>query len=100
MQAQMAELSEQMANTPAEVIIANHAYGLFELAALHLSRQPPQLTEARTAIDGFAALVEGMAGRLGDAGPQLVDGLAQLRMAFVEISRTASTPPSGPAEGD
>lgn len=99
--ARMAELSEQMANTPAEVIVANHAYGLFELAALHLSRQPPQLTEARTAIDGFAALVEGMAGRLGDAEPQLIDGLAQLRMAFVEISRTAAAPgsPSGPADG-
>jgi hypothetical protein len=95
----MAELSEQMANTPAAVIIANHAYGLFELAALHLSRQPPQLTEARTAIDGFAALVEGMAGRLGDAEPQLVDGLSQLRLAYVEISRAASDPPpgSGPA---
>lgn len=101
MQARMAELSEQMANTPAAVIIANHAYGLFELAALHLSRQPPQLSEARTAIDGFAALVEGMAGRLGDAEPQLVDGLAQLRMAYVEISRSAAAPGSspGPAEG-
>lgn len=97
MQARMAELSEQMANTPAEVIVANHAYGLFELAALHLSRQPPQLSEARTAIDSFAALVEGMAGRLGDAEPQLVDGLSQLRLAFVEIARSASAP--GPQPG-
>ncbi|MGI8752710.1 MAG: hypothetical protein ACR2MN_10440 [Acidimicrobiales bacterium] len=98
--ARMAELSEQMAHTPAAVIIANHAYGLFELAALHLSRQPPQLNEARTAIDGFAALVEGMAGRLGDAEPQLIDGLSQLRMAFVEISRSAAPGSQpGPAEG-
>ncbi len=94
MRARMAELSEQMANTPAEVIIANHAYGLFELAALHLARQPPQLEAARLAIDGFAALVEGMAGRLGEGEHQLVDGLAQLRMAYVEISRAGA----GPAE--
>lgn len=88
----MAELSEQMAHTPAELVVANHAYGLFELAALHLSLQPPQLDQARIAIDALAALVEGLAGRLGEAEPQLIDGLSQLRMAFVEISRSAASP--------
>ena len=81
----MAELQEQLANTPAEVVVANHAFGLFELAALHLSLQPPNLEEARTAIDALGALVEGMTGRLGDNEPELVQGLAQLRLAFVQI---------------
>jgi hypothetical protein len=85
MRAQMAEFQEQLANTPAEVVVANHAFGLFELAALHLSLEIPNLGEARTAIDAFGALVEGMAGRLGDNEPELVQGLAQLRLAFVQI---------------
>ena len=86
MRAQLDELRDQLAHTPPEVVIANHAFGLFELAALHLSVQPPQLPQAKVAIDAFAALVEGLEGRLGEAEPQLRDGLAQLRLAFVQIS--------------
>jgi hypothetical protein len=81
----MAELQRQLADAPVEVVIANHAFGLFELAALHLSLQPPQLTQARTAIDALAALVEGMKGRLGEPEAQLTEGLAQLRMVFVQV---------------
>jgi hypothetical protein len=89
-QAEMAELAEQLASTPAEVVIANHAYGLFQLASLHLSLEPPQLDQARVAIDACGALIEGMRGRLGEAEPQLVEGLAQLRMAFVQIRSAAA----------
>jgi hypothetical protein len=89
MAAQMAELAEQLATTPAEVVVANHAFGLFQLASLHLSLQPPQLDQARIAIDACGALIEGMPGRLGEAEGQLVEGLAQLRLAFVEISAEA-----------
>ncbi|MGH9056595.1 MAG: hypothetical protein ACRDYY_12160 [Acidimicrobiales bacterium] len=92
--AQLADLQERLAQTPAEVIVANHAFGLFELAALHLSLQPPQLDQARLAIDAFAALVEGLGDRLGDASHQLSDSLSQLRMAFVEI-HGAQRPPAG-----
>ena len=88
--AHMAELRRQLAEAPVEVVIANHAFGLFELAALHLSLQPPQLVEARTAIDALAALVEGMSGRLGEPEPQLVEGLAQLRMVFVQVHRASA----------
>lgn len=86
--ARMGELQEQLARTPAEVVVANHAFGLFELAALHLSLQPPQLDQARLAIDSLGALVEGMAGRLGEPEAQLLEGLAQLRLAFVQIRGT------------
>ena len=78
-------LRAQLARTPPEVVIANHAFGLFELSALHLSLQPPQLDQARLAIDALGALVEGLAGRLGDAEATLNEGLAQLRLAFVQI---------------
>ena len=97
MRRQMAELQEQLARTPAEMVVANHAYGLFELAALHLSLNPPQLDQARVAIDALACLVEGMGPRLGPASEELDTGLAQLRMAFVQVSAAmkAGSEPSG-----
>lgn len=97
-QEQMAALQEELAQTPAAAVIANHAYGLFELAALHLSLQPPQLAEAQLTIDALAALVEGLAGRLAEHEPNLREGLAQLRLAFVQIRAasfgTAEPPPA------
>ncbi|MGH9114566.1 MAG: hypothetical protein ACRDWW_01930, partial [Acidimicrobiales bacterium] len=92
--AQLAELQENLARTPVEVIVANHAFGLFELAALHLSLEPPQLDQARLAIDALAAVVEGLGSRLGGAAGQLADGLSQLRIAFVQI-HGAHRPPAG-----
>jgi hypothetical protein len=83
--ARLAEIQDQLAKTPVEVVIANHAFGLFELAALHLSLDPPQLEQARLAIDALAALVEGLGDRLGEPATELGTGLAQLRMAFVQI---------------
>jgi uncharacterized protein YjaG (DUF416 family) len=88
------EIQEQLANTPVEAVVANHAFGLFELAALHLSLDPPNLVAARTAIDACAALIEGMAGRLGDNEAELVQGLSQLRMAFVQIRAAMGDPAS------
>ena len=92
--AEMEELRQQLADTPAEVVIANHAFGMFELAALHLSLQPPQLEQAKLAIDAFSALVEGLAGRIGEFEPQLRDGLAQLRLAYVQISGSIDAKPA------
>ncbi len=92
--AQMRDLEEKLAATPASVVVANHAYGLFELAALHLGRRPPNLPEAQIAIDAMGALVEGMGDRLGEHGGQLQDGLAQLRLAFVHVSEATEAPPS------
>ena len=84
-QAQMAALQEQLASTPAGEVVANHCFGLFELAALHLSLQPPQLGEASVAIDALNALVEALPGRLGQHEGQLKEGLASLKLAFVQI---------------
>ncbi len=87
---QLRQLREQLAATPVADIIANHAIGLWELALLHLSPEegmPPDLDEARLAIDGVAALVEGLDDRLDRHQEPLREALAQLRLAFVEISR-------------
>jgi Domain of unknown function (DUF1844) len=75
----------ELANSPVEVVIANHCYGLFELAAVYLSQQPPMLDQGRLAIDALGSLVAGLEGRLGEAEEQLKDGLSQLRMAYVQI---------------
>jgi hypothetical protein len=84
-QAQMKAMQEELAKTPAEVVVANHCYGLFELAAIYLSQAPPMLFEARLAIDGLGYLVDGLKGRLGEAEPSLLDALTQLRLAFVQV---------------
>ena len=91
---QLRALREQLAQTPVADIVANHAIGLWELALLHLSAEEgaaPDLEEARLAIDGVAALVEGLEGRLGRHQEPLREALAQLRLAFVEISRRAES---------
>ena len=87
--ARLDELRRQLLGTPAEVVVANHAYGLFELAAIHLSQSPPRLDEARLAVDAMGALVEGLAGRLGEGEEPLTGALAQIRMAYVQITGAA-----------
>ena len=98
MEARMAELRQQLADTPAELVVANHCFGLFELAALHLSLQPPQLPQAKLAVDALASLVEGLSGRLGEQEQQLRDGLAQLRLAYVQIKGSAGPAGAQPTE--
>lgn len=81
--AQMAETERQMATTPPEVVIANHAMGLYELAAIHLRQSPPNLNEASLAIDALSALVDSLEGRLGENEPTLREARMQLQQAFV-----------------
>jgi len=85
MQAEMAEVRTQLLQAPASVVVANHAMGVYELAAIHLTSDAPRLAEASLAIDALAALVEGLEGRLGDAEPTLREALAQLRAAYLEV---------------
>jgi hypothetical protein len=87
---QLRQLREQLAATPVADIVANHAIGLWELALLHLSpgeADTPDLAQAQLAIDGVAALVEGLGDRLGRHEEPLREALRQLRLAFVEVSR-------------
>lgn len=82
---QVAAMRDQLVNSPVEVVVANHCYGLFELAAVYLSQQPPLLSQARLAIDALSCLVSGLEGRLGASEDQLKDGVSQLRLAYVQI---------------
>jgi hypothetical protein len=92
-QAAVDAMRAQLANTPAEIVVANHCYGLFELAAIYLSQSPPMLFQARLAIDGLGYLLDGLQGRLGETEPSLRESLSQLRLAFVQLEggeRTAA----------
>ncbi|HEX3793192.1 MAG TPA: hypothetical protein VHV57_01705 [Acidimicrobiales bacterium] len=84
-QAQVDAMRRQLANSPAEVVVANHCYGLFELAAIYLSQTPPMLFQAKLAIDGLGYLMGGLKGRLGEAEPALLEALSQLQLAFVQL---------------
>jgi len=96
---ELEEVARHLAAAPAEDVVANHCYGLFELAALHLSQQPPQLDKATLAIDSLGLLVDGLGDRLGSHAAALAEGLTQLRLAFVRIA--AAVPASdGQAGGE
>ena len=82
---ELAETRRRLAEVPAQVVVLNHAMGLYELAAIHLSATPPNLTEAVLAVDAFACLVEGLGERLGPDISTMRDALAQIRLAFVQI---------------
>jgi hypothetical protein len=82
---QLDEARRRLSSVPASQVVANHAMGLFELAAIHLGTTPPNLADAALAIDALGALVEGLGERLGEAAPTLRDALAQIRLAFVQV---------------
>ena len=79
------ETRRRIADAPANVVVVNHVMGLYELAAIHLSANPPRLDEAVLAIDAVACLVEGLGERLGEEYPTMRDALSNIRMAFVQV---------------
>lgn len=85
MQAEMAEVRRQLLEAPAAVVVTNHAMGIYELAAIHLTADTPKLAEASVAIDALAALLDGLPGRLGESEAMLREALAQLRAAYLEV---------------
>lgn len=87
----LTDARRRLAEAPVDVVIANHAMGLFELGAIHLSGEPPDLEASALAIDALACLVEGLDERLGDNAPVLRDALANIRLAFVQIKSTIET---------
>jgi hypothetical protein len=84
-QAELDAMRQQLAQTPAEIVMANHCYGIFELATIYLSNSPPMFFEARLAIDGLGGMLEAVKGRLGEAEPSLLQALSQLRLAYVQL---------------
>ena len=86
----------RLAEVPAEVVVANHVMGLYELAAIHLGAAPPDLGQAALAIDAVACLVEGLGDRLGP------DAADPARRAWPTSAWRScrSRPPSPTAEPD
>ena len=84
--AEMDRLEEELLSAPAGDVIANHCYGLFQLAAMHLGQRPPHLEEAKLAIDALGAIVEALGARIGPTATTLAEGLAQVRLAYVQIA--------------
>jgi hypothetical protein len=97
-EAAMAQELAEIQNTPAQYIVANHAIQLFQLAQIYLTAEPPRFVDAQLSIDGMGAIVEGLHGRLGEDEATLVDGLAQMRMAFVQIKAAVDAGPPPPPE--
>jgi hypothetical protein len=94
LEAALLEARAELAAAPVTDIIANHAVGLWQLAVLHLTPDPlpdgtpvpPRLPQAALAIDALAALVDGLGDRLAPHDEPLRDAVAQLRLAFVQVS--------------
>ena len=78
------EARRRLSEVPAEIVVANHAMGLFELAAIHLSHVPPRLSDASLSIDALAALVERLGPRLGEHHETLAAALSNIRLVYVQ----------------
>ncbi len=88
MAAEMSDARAQLLEAPVAAVIANHAFGMYELAAIHITADDPDMSEARLAVDSFGVVVEGLEGRLGEEiDTTLNEALQNIRMAFVQ--RTA-----------
>jgi hypothetical protein len=88
----LAEARRRVAEAPVEDVVTNHAMGLYELAAIHLSSEQPDFAAASLAIDALGALVDGLGDRLGREAPTLRDALANIRLVYVQLKK-------GPADG-
>ena len=84
LRAEIMAMQQQMLQTPAAIVVANHCIGLVELAALHLGQNPPNLADAQVSIDALAGIIDAVGPRLGENGPPLRQALNQMRMAYIE----------------
>lgn len=81
---ELAEARQRLLEAPVADVVVNHAIGLYELAAIHLSAPSPDFDQTRLAIDALKALVVNLSGRLGDGEKMLAEALSSLQMGFVQ----------------
>ena len=91
MASELAEARQRLAETPAAEVVANHVMGIYELAAIHLSSQPPALEESEVAIDAMTAILSVLENRLGQNETVLKEALQQIQMAYVQIRDSINT---------
>jgi Domain of unknown function (DUF1844) len=94
----MDQMRQQLAAVTAADLVTELAAHLVNMATVRLGLPPERhaefmdLDQARLLVDALAGLLEGTKGRLGRAEPPLRDGLAQLRLAWVELAGQAARP--------
>ncbi len=90
MEEQMRQAQEQLISVPSSQVVANHIIGFFELALLHLQRDPPAFDQARLPIDAMALLVNNLGEQLDAESNQALNAaLQQIQMAFVAAQTEA-----------
>ena len=90
LEAQMAEVRQRILETPVEAMVVQHLIGLFEIAAIHLNAENPELSSVRLAIDTMDGALSAAEGRLGDAEEAMQQMLHQARMAYVQVSQNTA----------
>jgi hypothetical protein len=98
MMLEMAEAQARLASAPAAEVLVNHLGGMYELARIHLSQDPPRFDDAALAIDALAGVLDAVEPRLGPDGPALRDAVKQLQMAFVQLRERAEAQPDSADE--
>ncbi|HEX2239673.1 MAG TPA: hypothetical protein VHJ82_00815 [Actinomycetota bacterium] len=91
-EAEAMRIAQEIAQIPSVEWVAQAAVSLANVAGTKL--ELGQTADAQLAIDGLAALMNGVGSRLGSAEPVLRQTLAQLQLAYAQ--RAAPPPPSGP----
>lgn len=89
---EVARIREQLAAAPPEYVVANHVMGLYELAAVHLNREAPNIGAARLAIDALGGLLDACKGRLGPDEATLVQARTSLQVVFVQLVQAGGHP--------
>jgi hypothetical protein len=100
MMLEMAEAQARLASAPAVEVLVNHLGGMYELARIHLSQDPPHFDDAALAIDALAGVLDAVEPRLGPDGPALRDAVKQLQMAFVQLRERFAVPADDQPEAD
>jgi hypothetical protein len=81
---ELTQARARLLEAPVADVVVNHAIGLYELAAIHLTAPEPDFDETRLAVDALKVLVENLAGRLGEGEEMLQQALSSLQMGFVQ----------------
>ncbi len=81
---ELMETRRQLLEIDASVVVANHAMGIYELAAIHLTADEPDMDQARIAIDALGGLVESLGERWGEHRATLDEALHSIRLVFVQ----------------
>jgi hypothetical protein len=101
-------MREQLMAISAGDVVAEAAMPLLTLAYARLGLPPEEharyrdLHAARLLIDALGGMLDGVKGRLGRVETELRDALAQVRLAYVDVSRhdAGAHQPAGAGEPD